>query len=80
MILWVAMHMAHKAGGFKVIHAGMVSGAENSTGDEGLAAALTCSVQRPWTGTSCQKFSQTAGFAYYLDCLPPKHTFFQPKI
>jgi hypothetical protein len=38
MILWVAVHMAHKAGGFKVIHAGMVSEAENSTGDEGLAA------------------------------------------
>jgi hypothetical protein len=29
MILWVALHMAYKAGGFKVIHAGMVSEAEN---------------------------------------------------
>jgi hypothetical protein len=38
MILWVAVDMAHKAGGFKVIHAGMVSEAENSTEDEGLAA------------------------------------------
>jgi hypothetical protein len=45
MILWVAVHMAHKAGGFKVIHAGMVSGAENSTGDEGLAAALPSHVR-----------------------------------
>jgi hypothetical protein len=38
MILWVALHMAHKAGGFKVIHVGVVSEVENSTEDEGLAA------------------------------------------
>jgi len=25
----------------------------------------------------CRKFSQNADFAHYLDCLPPKHTFFQ---
>jgi hypothetical protein len=80
MILWVAVHMAHNAGGFKVIHAGMVSGAENSTGDEGLAAALTSQVRCHRTGTSCRKFSQITNFAYYLDRLPPKHTFFQPKI
>jgi hypothetical protein len=76
MILWVAVHMAHKAGSFKVNHAGMVSEAENSTGDEGLAAARAVQIRRPCNGTFCRKISQIADFAYYLDCLPPKHTFF----
>jgi hypothetical protein len=76
MILWVAVHMAHKAGGFKVIHAGMVSEAENSTGDEGLAGRVASEGRCLRTGTFCRKIRQTADFAHYLDRLPPKHTFF----
>jgi hypothetical protein len=79
MILWVAVHMAHNAGGFKVIHAGMVSEAENSTGDEGLAA-WAGRPGRPCATIACRKISQMANFAHYLDRLPLKHTFFQPKI
>ena len=76
MILWVALHMAHNAGGFKVIHAGMVSEAENSTEDEGLAARLAVRFRSPCTGTLCRKISQIGDFAHYLDRLPLKHTFF----
>jgi hypothetical protein len=76
MILWVAVHMAHKAGGFKVFHAGMVSEAENSTEDEGLVAGSAVQLRSPRSGTFCRKISQMGDFAHYLDRLPPKHTFF----
>jgi hypothetical protein len=50
---------------------------KNSAWNEGLGRTGRLHLRCFSTGKACRKFSQNADFAYYLDCLPPKHTFFQ---
>jgi hypothetical protein len=76
MILWVAVDMAHQGGGFKVNCAHWFRSGKNSAWNEGLGRAGRLRLRCFSTGKSCRKFSQNADFAHYLDCLPPKHTFF----
>jgi len=71
------MDMAHEGGAFKVIHAYKVPARQNSAWNEGLGRTGRLNLRCFSTGKRCRKFSQNADFAHYLDCLPPKHTFFQ---
>lgn len=80
MILWVDVDMAHEGGGFKVFRHRMVSLEQNCAWNEGLGLAAGPAFRCFRTGTFCRKISQNAHSAYYLDCLPTKHTIFPPKI